>query len=98
MGYEVMGTLAVSGMLSAISVYIFFLFMDIRKIAGYHLWFDAAFSVLLIVVYAGTFSGMITAFAGGLTLSIMLFATKHLIGYARWYRKWGWRYFPGLVA
>ena len=95
--FAVIGTLAVSGVLTAISVFIFLCFLDIRKVAGYHVWFDMFFSVALVFAYAGTFSGMITAFAGGLSLSIMLYGTKLLLGYARYYRRWGWRYFPGVV-
>lgn len=97
MGMEVVGTLGISGILTAVSVYIFFLFMNIRKVVGYHLWIDMIFSILMIVLYAGTFSGMITAFTGGLTLSLLLYGTKKLIGYARYYRRWGWRYFPGII-
>lgn len=94
MGMEVVGTLALSGVLSALSVFIFAMFIGIHKVVGYHLWVDAVFSVILVVVYAGTFSGMITAFTGGLALSLMLFLTKKSIGYGRWTRN-GWRYYPG---
>jgi len=97
MEFAVLGTLAVSGVLTAISVYAVLLFFDIRKVAGYHVWVDILFSVLLVLVYAGTFSGMITAFAGGLTLTILLVLTKHTIGYAKWYRRYGWRYFAGIL-
>jgi len=97
MGLEVAGTLALSGILSAISVFILLCFFDIRRVAGYHVWVDLTFSLGLVIVYAGTFSGMITAFTGGLTLSLMLLSVKYLMGYARWYRHWGWRYFPGAI-
>lgn len=97
MGLEVAGTLALSGILTAISVFVLLCFFDIRRVAGYHVWIDIFFSVGLVAVYAGTFSGMITAFFGGLTLSIMLLAVKYLMGYARWYKRWGWRYFAGMI-
>jgi hypothetical protein len=103
MEFAVVGTLALSGLLSAVSVYIVLLCLDIRRVVGYHLVVDVTFSVLLVVVYAGTFSGMITAFAGGLSLSLMLLLTKLLIGYAQYYKadgedKWRWHYFAGWIA
>jgi hypothetical protein len=94
--FAVIGTLAVAGILTALSVFIFLCFLDIRRVAGYHLWFDALFSIALVIVYAGTFSGMVTAFFGGLTLSILLVAVKYLFGYWKWYRRWGWRFFRGV--
>ena len=36
------------------------------------------------------------AFFGGLALTIMLLITKLWLGYAKWYWKYGWRYFPGV--
>ena len=95
--FAVLGTLAISGVLTALSVFIFLCFLNIRKVAGYHLWFDAVFSIALVLLYAGTFSGMITAFFGGLTLSLLLFFTKIFFGYWRWYPRYGWRFFPGLI-
>ena len=96
MGFEVFGTLAIAGVLTAVSVFILLCFLNIRKVVGYHILIDVVFSILMVVVYAGTFSGMITAFCGGLTLTILLWGTKLIMGYALWYPKYGWRYFPGV--
>lgn len=96
MGFEVLGTLAVAGVLTAIPVFILLCFLDIRKVVGYHIIVDVAFSIAMIVVYAGTFSGMVTAFFGGLTLTFLLYATKLILGYATWHSGLGWRYYPGI--
>jgi hypothetical protein len=96
MGFEASLTLTLAGVMSAVSVFILLCFFDIRKVVGYHVFIDVVFSILMVIVYAGTFSGMITAFTGGLTLTALLWTTKWLIGYARWYKEWGWRYFPGV--
>ena len=93
MGFEALGTLAIAGVLSAISVFVLLWLIDIRKCCGYHIIIDVVFSVGLTIIYAGTFSGMITAFVGGLALSIMLYTTKRMMGYAKYYRRYGWRYF-----
>ena len=96
MGLEVLGTLTIAGVLSAVSVFIVLMTLGIRKAAGYHIWIDVIFSVAFVFVFAGTFSGMITAFTGGLTLTVLLLIVRWTMGYARYYRKWGWRYFaPG---
>lgn len=92
--FAMTGTLAVPGMMTALSIYIFLCFLNIRKVVGYHLLFDASFSIALVFAYSGTFSGMATAFMGGLFFSFLLYFTRLWLGYAKLTTK-GWRYFAG---
>jgi len=92
--FALMGTLALSGVLSAVSVVALLALFDLYKVAGYHLLVDVIFSTVLVIVYAGTFSGMITAFFGGLTLSIFLYLFNRMCGYKKLTRT-GWVYHIG---
>ena len=88
------GTLAMPGIMTAVSVYVVLCFLDIRKVVGYHIWVDVLFSVMLVFAYSGTFTGTATAFMGGLFFSFLLYFTRKWLGYAKWTRH-GWRYFAG---
>lgn len=93
--FALTGTLMVPGIMTAIAVLVPLCFLDIRKVAGYHILVDVLFSVALIFTYAGTFSGMVTAFIGGLFFSFTLFFLKKFLGYAKWSWKDGWVYHVG---
>ena len=71
----------VSGIAAALTVFVLLWQVDIRKFAGYHAYVDVAFTVLLFVLFNGTYSGTMTAVAGGLTLTVLLLATKYFHGY-----------------
>lgn len=85
-----MSDLLWSGALSAVGFYVVLAQLDLKKVCGYHLWFDVFFSALLLVLYRGTFSGMVTAFAGGVTLTLLLWLTRGLIGFKTWNWRRGW--------
>ncbi len=86
--------LVLAGVFSAIGFYLILLQMDIKKVCGYHTFFDIMFSLLLIVAYQGTFSGMVVAFIGGISITFLLWFTKGLIGY-KYYSKGEWHYSIG---
>jgi hypothetical protein len=65
------------------AVFIILCYLDIYKVLGYHWMFDIAFTVVLAMFFAGTYSGVLVAIASGLMLSILLVITKWLIGYKR---------------
>jgi hypothetical protein len=83
-----------AGVLSALGFYLILLQMDIRKVCGYHVAFDVGLSILLILLYQGTYSGMVVGFVGGVTLTGLLWFTKGLIGFKR-YEHGEWRYSIG---
>jgi hypothetical protein len=84
-----------AGALSALGCYLIMLKLDIFKICGYHVWFDAGLSVLLVMLYQGTFSGVVVGFIAGVSLTILLWLTKGIFGYklyqnGRWVYHIGW--------
>lgn len=83
----------INGMLTALAVYVVLWKWDIYKACGYGLYIDTIFSLLLAIFYMGTYSGALVAIMGGLTLSILLSATKWLIGYKRFEHR-HWVYHP----
>jgi len=87
--------LLIAGALSALGFYLILLQIDIKKVCGYHTFFDILLSIALIMLYQGTFSGVVVGFAGGVTLTAMLWVTKGLIGYkvrenGKWTYYIGW--------
>ena len=64
------GLIAAAGML-------FLLFkFGVRKVITYDIFFDVLITFFLMIVLAGTFSGMMAALLGGLVVSVVLFIMK----------------------
>lgn len=68
------------GILSALAVIVLLFKWNIRRALGYALWIDIGFTVLLCLMFAGSFSGMGAAVVGGLVLSIALVVIQHFTG------------------
>jgi len=49
-----------------------------RKVLHYDVIVDIALTGTLMIMFAGTFAGMVAAVAGGLTVSIILFVLRKL--------------------
>lgn len=79
-----------AGIIAAIAMIFLMLKLDIRKVCGYDIIVDVAFTGLLAWMLAGTYSGMMAALIGGAIVSIFLFVMKHTNGYMRLTRK-GWK-------
>tara|TARA_Y100001937_G_C7108956_1_gene326551 strand:+ start:1387 stop:1671 length:285 start_codon:yes stop_codon:yes gene_type:complete len=87
------GIIAASGML-------FLLFkFGVRKVITYDIFFDVLITFFLMIVLAGTFSGMMAALLGGLIVSIVLFVMKRTMRHEKLqlvkvtkfpYRRWMW--------
>ncbi len=87
------GIIAAAGML-------FLLFkFGVRKIITYDIFFDVLITFFLVIVLAGTFSGMIAALFGGLLVSVVLFIMKRTMRHEKLslvktkkfpYRRWMW--------
>lgn len=78
--------------LATVGAILFLLFkVNIRKALGFDLFIDAGVSVLLVIMFAGTFSGMFVAAISAFIFSVALFALKRIIGYDRLTRK-GWKH------
>ncbi len=87
------GIIAAAGML-------FLLFkFGVRKVITYDIFFDVLITFFLVIVLAGTFSGMIAALFGGLLVSVVLFIMKRTMRHEKLslvktkkfpYRRWMW--------
>lgn len=87
------GLIAAAGML-------FLLFkFGVRKVITYDIFFDVLITFFLMIVLAGTFSGMMAALLGGLVVSVVLFIMKRTMRHEKLslvktkkfpYRRWMW--------
>ena len=77
--------------------------MGIKKVLAYDLYVDVGLTILLMMIFSGSFSGMVVALIGGLALSIILLILRKFIGYTK-YEMWfdenerqreGWVNYPG---
>ena len=57
--------------------------MNLRRIAGYALYWDVGITALLTFLFIGTFAGMVTGMAAGLFVSIFLTIIKKTAGAER---------------
>jgi hypothetical protein len=57
------------------------------RVLGYDLWVDLLVGFGLLAIYHGSAHGMLVATLAGVVISIVLRATRWLIGY----EKWSWR-------
>ena len=78
-----METIFTFSILTAIAVYIVLCKLDILKVVYYEVATDIIMTVLLALLYKGTYSGTMIAIISGLLLSIMLKATRVLFGYKK---------------
>lgn len=54
-----------------------------RKLLGFDIYLDIAATATMMVMFAGTYAGMMAALIGGLTFSIALIVAKHIVGYKK---------------
>lgn len=94
--------LIIAGILSAIG---FVLIMSkfskkvLHRILGYDWMFDLFITLTFMAFMAGTFSGAMTGIISGICMSIVLWITKHIIGYEKLVKadddNLTWKFFPG---
>ena len=66
----------IAGLLSALGLLFLIFKFGIRRVISYDIPVDIAVTLLLMYVFAGTYSGMMAAMVGGLIVSITLFIMK----------------------
>tara|TARA_Y100000356_G_C11073988_1_gene190459 strand:- start:22 stop:300 length:279 start_codon:yes stop_codon:yes gene_type:complete len=64
------------GIISALGLLLLALKIGGRKVIGMDVWFDIGITITLMIMFAGTFSGMTAAMIGGLFVTILLFFMK----------------------
>lgn len=77
------------GVVTAIAVIVVMAKLNIRRFLWCEAVVDVAFTIALMIMFAGTLGGMIAAVVGGLVLSIALWLLKKQMGYERLvFRRW----------
>lgn len=77
--------------LAAAGAIIFLLLkMDIRKVLAFDLGVDVIATVALIIMFSGTFGGMMAAVLAGCIISAFLYILKRTRGYKKPVRKGVW--------
>lgn len=64
-------------------------FFPLRKVLYFDKWIDLFFTIVVPIMFHGTFSGMVTAVFSGLFLSMYLFIAKSVVGCEppRWFSR-----------
>lgn len=78
------GIMALSGVVMVLAIFVTLArIMDLRTVFGYATEIDIAFSLTLLVMFSGTYMGMMAAAFAGLTLAVCLSIGRFLFGYRR---------------
>ena len=92
-----------AGIITAVGILFVLMKMDstwLRRMLAYDLWIDAIITIGLVILLKGTLGGLQTAMLSGAILSVILLATKAVLGYEKghivngelvWVRKSFWR-------
>ena len=88
-----------AGLIAAAGLLFLLFKFGVRKVITYDIFFDVLITFFLMVVLAGTFSGMMAALLGGLIVSVVLFVMKRTMRHEKLtlvktktfpYRRWMW--------
>lgn len=71
------------GIGSALGLLLLALKLGGRKVIGMDIFFDVLITLVLIISFMGTFSGMASAMVGGLFVTIVLFILKKTVAHKR---------------
>lgn len=78
------GIMALSGVVMVLAIFVTLArVMDVRVVLGYATEIDVLFSVLLLVMFSGTYMGLLSAAFAGLTLAVCLSVGRYTVGYTR---------------
>lgn len=72
-----------AGIVSACGILFLLAKLNIKRVLAFDVFVDIASSVLLMVMFFGTFAGMMAAIVGGAIISIVLYIMKKTIGYQK---------------
>ena len=73
----------VAGVFSALAILFLLAKFDFKKVLWLDIPIDIASTILLVVMFAGTFAGMMAAVIGGCIISSFLWMAKRLKGYKK---------------
>jgi len=72
-----------AGICSACGVLFLLAKLNIKRVLAFDVFIDIGASLLLMVMFFGTFAGMMAAVLGGSIISIVLYLMKKTIGYQK---------------
>lgn len=72
-----------AGICSACGILFLLAKLNIKRVLAFDVFVDIASSLLLVVMFFGTFAGMMAAIVGGAIISIVLFTMKKIMGYEK---------------
>lgn len=83
-----LGMILFAGLLVGLGLMSHALKLGVRRLAGYDIYVDVSLSFGLVLMFHGTFSGMMIASIGGLIISGMLRLIRWTVGYQKlgWYK------------
>lgn len=81
------GLIVAAGVMCAATLLTAMRFMDLKKLLGYSALVDVAFTILMFMMFMGTFSGIVAGAFGGLFMTLALYVLKDLLGYKRIQRR-----------
>ena len=86
----------VAGAISACAILFLLFKFNIKRMLRYDILIDISSTALLMILFQGTYAGMMAAIVGGAIISIVLFMLKKVIGYDKLVRhgyKLRWEHF-----
>tara|TARA_Y100000114_G_scaffold120705_1_gene115738 strand:- start:344 stop:628 length:285 start_codon:yes stop_codon:yes gene_type:complete len=72
-----------AGICSACGILFLLAKLNIKRVLAFDVLVDIGASVMLMVMFFGTFAGMMAAIVGGSIISIVLFTMKKVVGYQK---------------
>lgn len=72
-----------AGICSACGILFLLAKLNIKRVLAFDVLVDIGASVMLMVMFFGTFAGMMAAIVGGSIISIVLFTMKKVFGYQK---------------
>lgn len=82
-----MAGLIVAALVMAVALILMLARLDLRKFLGYSVIVDVAFTILMFMMFMGTFSGIVAGAFSGLFMTLLLYMLKAVLGYKRLERR-----------
>lgn len=85
-----MSVLIVAGLVLTITMFIVMARINLLRFLGYSTTVDVAFTIIMFIMFAHTFSGVVAGSFAGMFMALFLSVGRKVFGYERFERK-GWR-------
>lgn len=72
-----------AGIMTVLCVMMMMARTDMRKWLGYSNAVDVAFTIIMVIMFHDTFSGVVSAACAGVFMSLMLWSFRNTIGYKK---------------